>query len=143
MKQQISIFLILIPALCFGQQQPGQTPQQPAITSTISYAVDTVARDSFFLVETISRKGPADARPEVTISNIPLKSIADFDKILSLLDNQGRQKAQQAQQLKEESDLAVFRLKLLSELKAREPWLGGKPEEKKPAKQPEITTQKK
>jgi len=108
MKQRLILFFLC--CALFASAQSAKT------WSTISYQVDTVRIDSFYLIETISTYSESAPRPELKVTQYLLRSRAEYDNLVSMLTAQASDFAQKA-------EAARVRAGLLSDLKKKEPWL--------------------
>lgn len=91
---------------------------------TISYTIDPVAVDSFFLIETIAipDEGP---RPHTKINQFLFRSTDQLDQYINVLDAEWTDFSNKARQYQEASGLSKLRGDLLKQLKQKDPFWSG------------------
>lgn len=114
MKQTLIFPFLLFASACFAQGQ----------AMTISYTIDPVAVDSFFLVETIAipDEGP---RPYIKINQFLFRSTDQLDQYVTALDSEVIDFSNKAQQYQDASGLSKLRGDLLKQLKQKDPFWSG------------------
>lgn len=118
-----------------------------AFAQTVSYSIDTVRRDSFFLVETVKADPTADApRPAITQNAQLFRSYEQVSGFVDYLRKQAVEaetKAREAEKTAQEQRAAQKRIeqaanKIESAIKSAKPFFEDKP----PAKATSKTTKK-
>lgn len=138
----IAVFLLL--GICaFGQNE---APKQ---TATISYSLDTIRRDSFFLIETFSTTKADSPRPVETVTPQLFQATEQLDAYVNYLEDEAKKANEQAQKYAQAAQLAGLRAQLITQLKTQHNWWGAntpttlKPipdiQETKPAKKKRAT----
>lgn len=116
MKGKTLILILFLPLLSFAQE-----------TATIRFSLDTLRRDSFFLIETIAVTKDNAPRPVENTTPQLFKSPEQLDAYVSYLENEAKKATEQAQKYAQAAELAGLRAQLIAQLKAQFEWWGAVP----------------
>ena len=113
MKGYLFLITLLLPIMAFAQE-----------TATISYSLDTIRRDSFFLIETFSTTKADAPRPVETITPQLFSDPLQLDSYVNYLEDEAKKANEQAQKYTQAAQLAGLRAQLITQLKAQHNWWG-------------------
>jgi predicted membrane metal-binding protein len=116
-------------------QQQAQAQQAPTVRNTLTYSIDTLSRDSFFLVETVYSYIDGMPRPQIQVNQKLFRSTIELDGFLVTTSKEASDYAEQAERLATLAQVSALRKNLLAELREKEPWWNGKPIKAQPVKQ--------
>ena len=118
MNAKALTILFFLPVLAFGQ-----TPV-PKQVSTLTYSMDTIRRDSFFLVETVSTTTDGKPRPETSITPQLFRDPAQLDAYVAYLEDEAKKANDQALRYAQAAQLSALKAQLIGRLKEQHTWWG-------------------
>lgn len=121
------ILILLFPALCFAQEATQPPP------STVSYRLDLIRPDSFFLVEVVSVPN-VGSRPTITEYPQLFRSKEQLANYTQYLNKQAEEAREQAKKLTDAAPKIEAAARVITKvMEASEPYFSNKKPEEPPA----------